>query len=608
MRSIGWWSCLGVLLWGAFAFMPGCGAQQKKAENKPEVAEKEGSSSTIAYRKMEPGEEEKGDALDETAPPSNAKTERKTRSRVVPAVVPDTKPAHPKSHRRKSVKKEVKQAAAKSRVHEDAAPKAPETTAAPSGQDIGSTEPALLAPSASEAKPMAAKPSVDEEPAADEEPEADEEPAAEAPAPAMPKMAAPSESATPSTGTFTPTSDGQYTVVRVFYGTDRAAVDPAFVKNPLYYQWLLYTLSSAGGTLVLASLAFYFWPRRLLKILAGLGITATLLLGVLTGYVATQGKMPGAVATEKSAEAAAYGPDRGRLELGTCEVSIPKEHEVGELESPSVLRLEFREDPEKHVVLLGVTRQPAEEFFKQIQTCVGQSAQKAAFVFVHGYNVSFEDAARRTAQMAYDLKFDGAPVFYSWPSQASMLGYTVDETNVEWSVPHLKQFLTDLAAQSGAKQIHLVAHSMGNRALTSALKELASLPESDRPKFNEVLLTAPDVDADTFKERIAPALAQTARRITLYASSNDEALAASKKVHGYPRAGESGENMVIVPGIETVDVSAVDTSLLGHCYYGDNRSVLADIFEVLHDAKPPSQRTWLEEAKRGLDRYWIFHR
>ncbi|WP_429550866.1 alpha/beta hydrolase [Paraburkholderia sp. MM5477-R1] len=38
-------------------------------------------------------------------------------------------------------------------------------------------------------------------------------------------------------------------------------------------------------------------------------------------------------------------------------------------------------------------------------------------LFIRGFKVGFVDAARRTAQMAYDLGFDGAPVFFSWPSQ-----------------------------------------------------------------------------------------------------------------------------------------------------------------------------------------------
>ena len=49
-----------------------------------------------------------------------------------------------------------------------------------------------------------------------------------------------------------------------------------------------------------------------------------------------------------------YGNGRGELELGTCEVSIPREHEVGKMEGPSVLRLEFHEDPQRHIVLQNV--------------------------------------------------------------------------------------------------------------------------------------------------------------------------------------------------------------------------------------------------------------
>ncbi len=64
--------------------------------------------------------------------------------------------------------------------------------------------------------------------------------------------------------------------------------------------------------------------------------------------------------------------------------------------------------------------------------------------------------------------------------------------------------------------------------------------------------------------------------------------------------------MVVVPGVDTVDVSAVDTSLLGHNYYGDNSSVLADIFELLHDSKPADQRHWLRPQRLGMLKYWVF--
>ena len=156
--------------------------------------------------------------------------------------------------------------------------------------------------------------------------------------------------------------------------------------------------------------------------------------------------------------------------------------------------------------------------------------------------------------------------------------------------------------------MHLVAHSMGNRALTSALREMVMEQRADCPKFNEVVLTAPDIDADIFRRDLAPAIVNAASRVTLYASSNDEALIASRKVHGYLRAGESGETMVVVPGVDTVDVSEVDTSFIGHSYYGSNSTVLADLFELMQGSKPPDQRKWLRAMQLGALKYWKFLR
>ncbi len=124
--------------------------------------------------------------------------------------------------------------------------------------------------------------------------------------------------------------------------------------------------------------------------------------------------------------------------------------------------------------------------------------------------------------------------------------------------------------------------------------------------FNEVVLTAPDIDADVFRRDIAPAIVKTAKRVTLYASSNDGALAMSKKIHGYPRAGESGENVVVVPGIDTIDVSGIDTSLLGHTYYGDNDTVITDIVQLLRESKPPGLRDRLRAVVRNGRKYWVF--
>jgi esterase/lipase superfamily enzyme len=111
----------------------------------------------------------------------------------------------------------------------------------------------------------------------------------------------------------------------------------------------------------------------------------------------------------------------GTLSLGVCEVSIPDSdrHKLGFLEKPSIYRLEFRPNPKKHVVLLSAHSLEERRFFNLLKRRVAKSERKEAFVFIHGYNVTFEDAARRTAQFASDLQFDGAPVLYSRPSRGS---------------------------------------------------------------------------------------------------------------------------------------------------------------------------------------------
>jgi esterase/lipase superfamily enzyme len=67
-------------------------------------------------------------------------------------------------------------------------------------------------------------------------------------------------------------------------------------------------------------------------------------------------------------------------------------------------------------------------------------------IFVHGYNVSFEQAALRAAQIGFDLSVKGAMGFFSWPSQGTLGGYISDEASVEASEAAIMEFMTDFAA------------------------------------------------------------------------------------------------------------------------------------------------------------------
>ncbi len=313
-----------------------------------------------------------------------------------------------------------------------------------------------------------------------------------------------------------------------------------------------------------------------------------------------------------------YGTERDAISIGFCDVSIPKNHITGELESPKIWKFEFTENPRRHVVLLNVEPVDGNVFLNELRCTIqesiaeddyGQSIGGEALLFVHGYNVSFEDAARRTAQIAYDIGFHGAPMMYSWPSKAELgfESYKADGESAQWSQENVSKFLAAIAKESGARKIHLIAHSMGNRVLTGALK---LLPQQDAPVFNEVVLTAPDIDADVFKNEIAPKIVNQADRVTIYASANDVALRASSIVNtlGKVRLGQGGRRLTTFPdfgNIHVIDASDVDTSLFAfkHSYHADSETVLHDISGVLQGQAPRIRK--LQTLKENLA--WRIH-
>lgn len=306
-----------------------------------------------------------------------------------------------------------------------------------------------------------------------------------------------------------------------------------------------------------------------------------------------------------------FDAERGHMiSYGTCEVSIPRAHKIGELESPLALR-KFFENPAKHIVLLRIDLRQRDEFMGDLDGAITQNKTNAALVFVHGYNNSFEDAARRTAQIAHDIEFTGVPMFYSWPSNGAALSYVTDGNDAEQAVVYLKEFLKDLALNSRFTSITLLAHSMGNRVLTQAFAALKN--EIDATKlhaFKEIILAAPDIDADVFKNMIAPALVASKAPVTLYASSRDEALTAAKKINGGPRAGDADGGLIVFSGIETIDATNIDTNLfwgLGHAYLADSRNVLSDLSNLVVKGLRATSRYGLEPVPgpSGLP-YWKF--
>jgi esterase/lipase superfamily enzyme len=319
----------------------------------------------------------------------------------------------------------------------------------------------------------------------------------------------------------------------------------------------------------------------------------------------------------------AYGSGRARrLEFGRALVTVPKVHEVPNIERPWVYRLPFTqivlysesEDPKRHFTLKEVRDLTKEEFLRLVRERIDLSSsyRNHALIFVHGFNTSFEHALYRTAQIAYDIEFDGAPFLYSWPSKGALSAqdYSYDRESSGQAEPYLRQFLEVVARETGATSVSIIAHSMGNQLLLPVLRDLKhAAPPS--VTVSQVILAAPDVDRDAF-ENIANDVIGVSRGVTMLAASNDRALDISRRFWGgVPRAGDvPSSGPIVVEGVDTIDVTAVSTQLfaLNHSGYAEKSALLSDIQLLIHTGeRPPDKRVpILERTKTDRGDYWRY--
>jgi esterase/lipase superfamily enzyme len=164
-------------------------------------------------------------------------------------------------------------------------------------------------------------------------------------------------------------------------------------------------------------------------------------------------------------------------------------------------------------------------------------------LYVHGYRETLQTTARDAVQIGAMSNFDGPIIHYSWPSQGNLLSYAVDETNMYWDERNFRNFLTTLARAEWVKEIVIVSHSLGARLVTPAVEYVdRTSSNADTSNISNIILASPDVDREDFERDIAEEVlaarrVNNDRRVTVYASLSDRALAVSRAVHGYPRLG-----------------------------------------------------------------------
>ncbi|WZP00753.1 alpha/beta hydrolase [Isosphaeraceae bacterium EP7] len=297
--------------------------------------------------------------------------------------------------------------------------------------------------------------------------------------------------------------------------------------------------------------------------------------------------------------------DDRRLHLGRCWVEVPPSHKIGELGSSLLKRL--WEGADDRLKLGRIVLEAEAEYWAGLGDALKLLApgRRSAVVLIHGFNVSFQDAALRSAQLGVDLDVPGIMAFYSWPSHERMLrfGYQQDATAVQACEPFLVEYLSALANLDGVDAVHVIAHSMGNQGLIRSLTRVVEASSrAGRVPFENIVLAAPDIDSRVFRD-LAGAYAEAARRTTLYASSKDQALRASTIMNDGERAGFSPPLMTL-DGIDTVDVTCANLSWLGHGEFAAARRMLDDLKALLVDGLAPEARQLGRRQAPDGRAYW----
>jgi esterase/lipase superfamily enzyme len=245
-------------------------------------------------------------------------------------------------------------------------------------------------------------------------------------------------------------------------------------------------------------------------------------------------------------------------------ISIPPGHKPGQIEWQKGKKA----DPRKDFAVTGQAVLSQAEFFDTIKP-KGRTSSKVG-IFVHGYNTNFPEALFRFAQITNDSKLDATPILFSWPSQGAVAGYVADKESATYSRDYLAALMTEAVKGRGGDDVVVFGHSMGGWLVVEALRQLRLQGRDDVLDKLNVILAAPDIDADVFRTQMA-VIGKMKNPLTVLVSGDDRALAVSKLISASSnRVGTLDVNdkavqaAALANGVALIDISQVQPTDSAH--------------------------------------------
>jgi esterase/lipase superfamily enzyme len=251
---------------------------------------------------------------------------------------------------------------------------------------------------------------------------------------------------------------------------------------------------------------------------------------------------------------------------------------------------------------------------QQCLTYISQGIQSQnvsdVLLYIHGFRTPFRTALESGMKLAESIQYKGAVLVWSWPSDGRTKKYPRDEVAIEWSRPHLTNFVTKLKG-IGIARIDVVAHSMGSRLARELVKAIAN--DSSAPFPECVVFYAADDDQAIFardlKDVTDAANAAGHRpygRATVYTADWDWALRSSQEFHTDPRVGQGADDVILVRNqFETIEASWLKGGFWGHDYLFEDPKGSLDLHRLIVQKLGARGRTLeAKQAPNGLV-YWL---
>lgn len=240
-------------------------------------------------------------------------------------------------------------------------------------------------------------------------------------------------------------------------------------------------------------------------------------------------------------------------------LQVSRTTKIGEFpQSPYPIEL-TRQGPRRVPATVDAHMRAAAGLQGEVTRRLAMAKRKEVVIFIHGYNNSFDDAAKATGKICDTLSAEFVCVSLSWPAGGSggaFYGYNIDRESGEFAAADVKKAIRIISATEAINRLHLIAHSRGADVLLSVLQQLGmeayttrSSP-TERYKISNVVLFAPDIDLDVATARLfgfvsdpdAPFGANAtphgllppvgSLHLTVYSSTRDQALAVSSGLFG----------------------------------------------------------------------------